>query len=812
MKHCLLLFGLLAFSITAFAQNVEVKGTILDEESTEPLAGASVKYDKGKGAVADASGKFKLLLPEGEYELTITFIGYKNGKEKITVKAGETPELKILMKPSAIQVSQVVTVSQYKRNAATETVTTEVVTATQIKNTNSNDLGEVVSKTPGVLVQDGQITIRGGSSYSYGVGTRTAVLTDGLALTSADLGEAQGKMVPLSNVKQVEIVKGASSVIYGSSALNGVINVITQWPTDYEPKTSIEINFGAYGNPPKGVNKWWSNSSLPAFGNVNINYQQRIKQLQVVAGGNITRNEGYLEKSDETRVQALFKLRYLHPKIEGLNFGVNASLQSELSNRFFLSKDVDSNALFYGVGSGDNYTRTNIDPFVSYTSKKGHRFTSMNRYMNIFRNGNYPDPDAISHQIMSDNQYQFRWKNMIVFTAGVPFNVGLSQSNLYAGLRKTWAVATYGQLEFNYKMITLQGGLRYEVYAVDTEITVGFPYRNNRKSNVKSGENRVNIGVPIFRAGINIQAARATFLRFSWGQGYRIPSIAEKYLSSEFVNGLRVVPNDTLKPETGWSLEMGFKQGFKIGNWSAYFDAAFFWQEYRNFIEFQLGSWPNYYGNGNKIFPTELEFPFAGSGKILGLRALNIENARVAGYEIGLAGAGKIGPVGVQINAGYTYNWPGKAERDSAGNASYPIGTFIKDMFYYNFHKVGMSDPDTSKLLYFRMRHLFRTDFEVTYKGFYLGATLNYGSVPEKIPALFKAASNLIFNDINALDKYVARHSKGDFYMDMRAGYNFDDHFTLGLIIKNVTNRVYALRPGKIEPLRNFTIQLRYKF
>lgn len=811
MKQKISTLAILLFSSTCLMAQTDIRGTVLDAETKEPLQGASVKYDKTRGAITDVAGKFKLSLPEGEYDLVISYIGYKSYKEKLTVVAGAKQDLKIEMKPSAIQVSQVVTVSQYKKNAAKETVTTEVVNKNQIKNTNSNDLGEAVSKTPGVLVQDGQISIRGGSSYSYGVGTRTAVLSDGLSMMSADLGEGQSKMVPLSNVKQVEVIKGASSVVYGSSALNGVVNVVTEWPTDYEPKAEIEINFGTYNNPPKGFKKWWGDNTLPAFGNVNINYQQRIKQLQVVAAGNITRNDGYLEKADETRVQALYKLRYLHPKIEGLNFGLNASLQQELSNRFFISKDVDSFSYFLGVGSDDNYTRTSIDPFVSYTGKKGHKITSSYRYMNIFRKGNPPDPNAVSHQLIADNQYQYRWKNLLVFTAGVPFNIGFSRSNLYPGLRKNFAASVYGQLEFNYKILSLQGGFRYEISAVDTDVVIGFPYKH-KESKVKSGDDRLVVGIPIFRAGMNIQAAAATFFRFSWGQGYRIPSIAEKYIANEFVNGLRVIPNDTLKSERGWSLELGFKQGVRIGNWNAYFDAAFFWQEYKNFIEYQLATWPNYYGNGTKIFPDSLEFPFPGTGKLLGLKALNIENARIAGYEIGLAGNGKIGPVGLQIMGGYTYTWPGKAERDSTGNARYPVGDFLRDMFQYNFKKVGMSDPDTAKLLYYRIRHLFRADLELTYWKIYLGATLNYGSIPEKVPGLFKAAANLIFQDVNALDKYIAKHSKGDFFMDMRMGIKFNDHFTLGLIIKNVTNRMYALRPGKPEPMRNFTVQLRYKF
>lgn len=804
MKHLYLVIVIVFTSLLSNAQNATLTGTVRDEETSEPLGGATIKYEKGRGNITDASGKYQLSLPAGDYEIAVTFIGYKTYKEKVTLTAGEKKTLNIQLKSSAIQVSQVVTVSAYRKNVAKETVTTEVVSKNQIKNTNSNDLGEAVSKTPGVLVQDGQISIRGGSSYSYGVGTRTAVLSDGLNLTSADLGEGQSKMVPLSNVKQVEVTKGASSVIYGSSALNGVVNVVTEWPTDSDPKTEVELNFGFFNAPPKGVVRWWGDNLPPAFGIINFNHQRRIKNLQLVASANITKNEGYLQTSGELRQQVLLKTRYLHPKIEGLNFGVNGSFQYETSDRFFISRNLDSLALFVATGSDDQYYRASVDPFVSYTNSKGHRFNGNYRYMHIFRPGG-TIANAVSNQIIADNQYQYRWKNMLVVTAGIPFSVGVSSSNLYPGTRINYAVSAYTQVEFNYKFLSLQGGLRYEIAAVDTAITIGFP--------IKAGSRQSTpVGLPVFRSGINIQAAKATFFRASWGQGYRIPSIGEKFVAQEFIGGLMIVPNDTLSAETGWSLELGFKQGFKIGKWSAYVDAAFYWQEYKNFIEFQIGSWDNRYSNGAPIFPDSLEFPFAGTGKLLGLRAFNVENARIAGYEAGIAGTGSIGPVGINILAGYTYTWPGKNERDTSGNLNYSTGEFIRDMFRYNFRRLELTDPDTSKLLYYRIRHLFRADIELSYWKFYVGATLNYGSIPEKIPALFKAASVVIFGNLNELDEYVRARPNGDFFMDMRMGMNINDHFKIGFIVKNVTNRLYMLRPGKPEPLRNYTLQLRYTF
>lgn len=787
MKKISTLFAILFFTQTIFSQTAQISGTVRDSENREPLTGASVKFDKTKGAITDASGKFVLNIPIGEHDLSISYIGYKTDKRQLSLKEGEKLNIEVAMKSSAIQISQVVTVSQYRKNSAKETVTTEVIGKNQIKNTNSNDIGEAVSRTPGVLVQDGQISIRGGSSYSYGVGSRVAVLSDGLSLMSADLGEGQSKMASMENVKQVEVIKGASSVVYGSGALNGVVNVVTEWPTDNDPKTEVELNYGIYDQPSYIAKKWWGSDLNPMFGSVNVNHQRRIKNLQLVAAGNITKNDGYLELSDEFRVRAVLKTRYLHPKVEGLNFGIDGLIMHERSNRFFISKNLDSLALFRATGSEDHYTRATIDPHFTYQNAKGHRISSNLRYMYIYREGGVGVANAVSNFVTMDNQYQFRWKNMIVLTAGLPFSYGSSASNLYKDQQTNWNTAIYTQLEFNYKALTLQGGVRYEVAAVDTV---------------------VEKGIPVFRAGANVQVGRATFFRASFGQAYRIPSIAEKFISAEFFGGLVIVPNDTLKPERGWSAELGFKQGFKIGNWNAYFDASFFWQQYKNFIEYQLAFWPNQFSNGTPIFPTSLEYPGL-PGQLFGLRALNVEQARIAGYEIGLAGSGKIGPVGVQLMAGYTYTWPGKVDHDTGSN-HYSTSEFFKDIFVYNFKKVGVED--TSKLLYYRMRHLFRADIELSFWKCYVGATFNYGTTPEKIPALFKQASFIFFHNVNALNDYIAKHPDGDFYMDIRAGMSINDHFKIGFIVKNVTNRLYQLRPGKPEPLRSYTLQLRYTF
>lgn len=68
---------------------------------------------------------------------------------------------------------------------------------------------------------------------------------------------------------------------------------------------------------------------------------------------------------------------------------------------------------------------------------------------------------------------------------------------------------------------------------------------------------------PILRAGLNYQLTEGTYIRCSYGQGYRYPTIAEKFIETG-AGGISVFPNPEVQPESSWNAEAGIKQGFKI--------------------------------------------------------------------------------------------------------------------------------------------------------------------------------------------------------------------------------------------------------
>lgn len=746
-----------------------IYGVVLDKDSKETLIGVTVMADENNGVITDLDGKYRLNLDPGEHTITYSFLGYEKVKKKFVVAAGDIIERNVELGQELTEIGiVVVSASQYEKNIAEETVSMDVISSDLVKNSNSRDLSEIVAKTPGVQVQDGQISIRNGSSYSYGIGTRTSVLVDGLGFTSADLGEAQLKSAPLENVDQIEVIKGASSVVYGSSALNGVVNVRTAWPGEV-PKTSVTFYAGIYDKPPREELIWWE-SRQPAFQGYFVSHQQKVKNLQFVVGSNMDFIQSYLQDADEFRFRFNFKTRWISPKITGLSMGVNGNLVKETSGRFFLAEDLDSNAYMIAQGSQDRYVRTNIDPHLTYINDKGHRYTFNARWINIYRRGNGDDPNAVSNSFEINNQYQKNWKSgRYVLTVGVPFNVGQSRSNLYDNVRINWAAAAYAQGEVKFGNLSVVAGVRYEANKVDSILSTT---------------------IPVVRTGLNYKFGKATYLRASWGQAYRLPTIGERFVSADLLGIAKIIPNPTLKPEKGWSAEVGVKQGLKIGKWLGYFDFTAFWMEYENLVEYVLGVYPNLFPNGDTIFPGE-------RSQLIGLKPLNVEQARIFGLEATIAGTGKIGPIDVQTLIGYTYSYPGNLQDSVKVSA----GEFMKNAFA-NFAKRVTADDEVSQILNFRTRHLLRLDVQLSYQRFSVGYSVGYASFPERLPAI-----TAIFGP--TLEGYVEDHQKGDWYMNLRFGYEVNDRFRIGFNIKNLTNHEYASRPGKLDPPRSYTLQLR---
>jgi iron complex outermembrane receptor protein len=743
-----LLMSLLVFSVQA--QKAVIEGKVTDAATGESLVGVNVIVDSTTGISTDVNGNYRLELLQDRYELTFTYIGYKSQVKKVSLDSGDTIILNIQLIQETVELEMaVVSAGKFEQRLSDVTVSMEIIQPEFIENTNTVNMETVINQMPGVDILDGQPSIRGGSGYSYGAGSRAMVLVDDLPILTADVAEVKWNFLPVENIEQVEILKGASSALYGSSALNGVINIRTAYP-DQKPQTTVNLFSGLYLKPEREEMAWWW-ETYPLFAGVSVSDSRKVGNTDLITGINAYSNPGYREENFEERIRANVRFRHRPKNVKGFSYGINSNIQWQYSSDFFIWQDADSGAFqqLPEVITPTRGFRFNLDPWVSYYDKNNNRHNLKTRFYQVF-NRFKEDPDKNNGSDMYYGEYQFQrsFREKLNWTVGFSGLYGVTDAEMY-GDHYNSTIGVYTQLDYKFlKRFSASFGFRYEWYTLDN---------TDKESS------------PVMRVGLNYQAARHTFIRASYGQGYRFPSIAEKYTATS-LGSLNIFPNPTLSSETGWGAEVGLKQGIELGNWKGYVDLAAFWTEYQDMIEFIFGVWLD----DSTQIPTLDD---------IGFKSLNIGNARINGVELGVNGTGKVGNTLLTLFAGYTYMNPVDLSSDTLSN----------------------------NMLKYRYKHSVKGDAEIGYKKLGAGISLIYNSFMERIDAAFEEPI-LGVEIFPGLKEYRQKNNKGFVVLDLRLSYQFTSSTKLSLLIKNILNKEYMGRPGDIQPPRNISVQVLVRF
>ncbi len=811
-----LTFCFSAIYFFASAQTGTIKGVVKDGKTKETVPGVNVVWekDKTKGTATNLDGQFEMKVPAGKQTIVFSNISYAEQKKTVDVKEGGTVELEITLETSSKELGTVVySEGKFAKPLEKVTVSMEVIKPNIIENKNTTSMDQAVQQTPGVTIVDNEPQIRGGSGYSFGAGSRVLVCVDDLPLLSGDAGRPSWGFLPVENVEQIEVIKGASSVLYGSAALNGVINIRTAYPRDV-PLTKISIATGFYDTPKSKDNLYYGKVN-PIQSNLNFLHSRKIGQLDFVLGGNLFYDQGFIgpgsnlndkyilgipyavdttqvrdangkitkidttltrqEGSYERRGRVNMNLRYRFKKVEGLSIGVNGNFMYSHSSGSLLW-DNDSTGL-YRAGSNSvtetKQTTYNIDPFLTYFGKKGAKHGLRTRLFHV-NNANSGNRANKSDLFYADYQYQQRFDDYGVkdftLTTGFMGTYTIAEASLYSGNEdksgksKASNLAGYLQLDKTFwDRLTINAGMRYEYFTI----------------------NKNSQGKPVFRSGLNVKVFTYTFIRSSFGQGFRFPTISEKYINTN-IGPVSIYPNQTLGSETSWNAEAGIKQGIKIGNFMGYLDLAYFRQEYKNNIEFIFNFWGATSSTGGL------------SG--LGFRSVNVGNTRSSGVDISFLGGGKIGKVEINTLCGYTYMLPVALQpnyifdNDSVANRTY----------------INTSSDTTNNILKYRFQHLVKADLEFKWKGILVGGSFRFNSFMQNVDKIFESYNN--GSGFGNVTRYRKNHNNGDYVVDLRIAYDFDKHSRLSLIVNNLLNREYALRPLVMMPPRVWALQYSLKF
>jgi len=791
----------------------QVTGEVIDGDTKEPVFGAKIIASTGEKVLSDIDGKFKLSTSSFPATLIISAQTYVSD----TIEVLEAGEITIELYPP-IQDVKTVVVTAGRRNQELEdvTISMEIVKLDVVDNKGLVDLEQAVDMSPGVYTMDGTVNIRGGSGYAYGAGSRVLLLWNGVPILSGDAGDAKFNAIPLECASQIEILKGASSVLYGSGALNGIISLTEREP-GLKGETRVKLQSGIYSDPKRKSLKWWSTNPMFYLGDAY--YGKMYKKMGFTMSVNGYSNPGYKEGEKETRGRISGTLFFKLNKNKKIKTGVGYNLQFQNTGNFLI---WESDSLGYTPQGGadtsnaestltyNNGVRFSIDPYIKIYDKKNNLHTVKTRYYFI-QNSNVSNMSQSSNSsvLYGDYQFQHKWSEGSVITTGLTAIRTDVMSQLF-GNHNSQNGAVYAQYDHKINKLDLTGGVRLEYYEQDkTRGDSDFYFNVDSTSKMPV--------YPVFRVGSHYKLAKFTHLRASIGQGIRYPAVAERYIKTS-VGALNVFPNTNLIPELGWAAELGIKQVVKIGkNWKGIVDVSGFINQYKNMMEFTFGFFDP--SNNNRLNPYAADFNdqiidliVAGYGldEIIGFSSENSEDARITGVEFSFNSQGKIGDVELTSLIGYTYMNPVTLNE----NPEY-LKTFstFEDTTIINGTDTTYSYTYDNTLKY-RFNHLVKLDVEAKWKNYSLGVSLRYNSFMKNIDNVFEdeigdGSGTFI---LPGLKDYRKEYNRGVAVVDVRLGYEFKEHYRFGLMVNNIFNTEYSSRPGDIQPPQTIMMQIQMKF
>ncbi len=397
MKQKYFIILLLLISFTVSAQNkVTIHGTVYDSETKIGIKNVLVKIGHQK-TVTNSNGKY--ILKDVYYNLNtinVSHIGFHSTSKKVNLERGKTYKYDFYLAELDNPLQEVViTGTRTKKTLANTPLLTKVISSKDIVETGSATAFDALQNViPGIQFNPdphgANMTIQGlGNDY-------VLVLVDGERLIGEVRGNVNLERISAENIKQIEVVNGASSVLYGSDAIGGVINIITKTPRK-GLQGNISTRYGSYNTFNSdlnvGIKREKYSAQINLFRNSSNGYDLTSetpeeftadKYLDYSVGGKFiyTPNKKMKIKANLTG----FRHEVFHPE-ESLsakhklnkNYTASGKLEYTINQRQSLSlsanTDIFNSFLIYekrndSISKNSNFQHTKFDLIHRYSSKK----------------------------------------------------------------------------------------------------------------------------------------------------------------------------------------------------------------------------------------------------------------------------------------------------------------------------------------------------------------------------------------------------------------------------------------------------------
>ncbi|NWF89504.1 MAG: TonB-dependent receptor [Ignavibacteriaceae bacterium] len=559
MKLKIFFLLIIIYSAFTIAQQHNITGSVSDSSGNKLSNANVIIVEMDKGASTNEEGYFEIRnLQKGVFKLKISMVGYKTEVFDVEI-AEQSVHVDVILEKEAVETEQVIiTANKYEQDVSELPVSAAVISTEKLLRKNFTNLEDAMRYVPGVSMTSYQISIRGSSGYSRGAGTRVLLAYDGIPFYTGDTGEIIWESIPVTQLERVEVIKGASSSLYGSAAIGGVVNVVTKKVSD-TPTTYFRSLVGIWDEPHYSEWKWADNLRL--FNSLTLSHSRKIGDLGIAAAFSRIEDMSYKQSGFYHRYIGYLKAEY--------DF-----TESSSAILFFNSLNQKSGNFIYWKDSRNALIPPDQDQGQTVTTNRqmlGMIFKQIiNRNFFINFRGSYYRSDwqdqtesansAITHLIRGEVQFNNLLSDKIFLISGIESSLSSVTSDIF-GNPTSFGFGTYVQSEFkfNFPLIATLG-LRYDITKIDTlEL-----------------ESAISP-----KLGLNYKINEKFIMRSSLAFGFRAPTLAETFTSTT-ASGITIKPNPKLKPENNFTFEVGllYKPFSELN-----LDVSVFQNEFYDFIE-----------------------------------------------------------------------------------------------------------------------------------------------------------------------------------------------------------------------------------
>lgn len=344
MKHLVILFIACGINYTAFAQHT-FTAIVKDLKTGELLTGVTVSIaNSDQSGSTDGTGRISFTdIPEGKYAVNSQYMGFKSRTDTVNVPLPGDGKLVILLEEAESEELEEVVVSSTRSSRTIANIPTriEAIAGEELDekaNMKPGDIRMVLNESTGIQTQQTSATSANASIRIQGLdGRYTQILKDGFPLFSGAASGLGLLQTPPLDLKQVEVIKGSASTLYGGGAIAGLVNLISKTPSE-ERELNIHLN----GTSAGGLD-------------LNGFYAQRFNKAGITLFASRNSNAPYAPGNVNFTAIPEFERYVFNPKLflyfnknTSLNFGLNTSFENRTGgDLLFIEGNGDDNHTYF---------------------------------------------------------------------------------------------------------------------------------------------------------------------------------------------------------------------------------------------------------------------------------------------------------------------------------------------------------------------------------------------------------------------------------------------------------------------------------